>query len=108
MFPQDGEGRHDLGVPVPGDDLGGKGLGPEAKPRGHVGLHLGGDVGVVAHGAREHGDPDGLPRPLKPFLVPLEGGEEGEEAEAEARGLGVDPVGAGDGGGVLVAEGEGL
>ena len=101
----DGERRNELGVAVALHDLVGQRRDGESQGGARVLLHLGGDGGVAAHGARRLADGDlgaGIGEALavaEHLLAPQ------RQFEAEGDGFGVDAVGAPHLKGVLELDG---
>ena len=101
----EGQGGHDLGVPVPLEDLG-RDLGRAELelPEGER-LDPGIQVDVGADRSRDAADRDDVDGPLHPFDMPADLLDPDEDLEPEGHRLGVDAVGPADAGRLLVLEG---
>ncbi len=105
---EDGQRGDVGGVPVALDDLRGHRRGLEAQPRADAFFVLRLQMAERAHRARQLAHAHVLGRGVEAGSVALHLGVPVEQLEAEGGGLGVDAVGAADGGRVLELDGAAL
>ena len=92
--PSDGHRLDQLGVPVAGHDLAGRGLDAQSQLLAHVRLDGRVDQRVRADRARHGAHGDGLAGGGQPLQGPVDGEGEAGQLVAERGGLGVHAVGA--------------